>query len=292
MKYTLAQNAISSLSIAIENFKKFYYLEEEYNMSEIDEAKKICIVFLENAIELMLKTILVSSDPVSIYKEPNSRAIKSALSKVTGSLKLEDILISEGKFQTIKYTHTIEKYNDLFHKSKKVYQVLNSLGQKRNEITHFGIEESDDLGEFTIQILNTFDVIYNYLYPQLVALDDIDVYFKSDDWVVDTVHGQKFLFDDDFIYNNIVDFLDELMETSKKYACAVRALNPNSKIWEFKEIMEMLLKDKKYIEMQKENQIDIEFSVCNFDGNEYVIKITRDSKYLNSIFSCYSPFLM
>lgn len=191
MKYTLAQNSISSLSIAIYNFKKFYFHEEEYSMSKIDEAKKICIVFLENAIELMLKTILVSNDPVSIYKEPDSRAIKSALSKVKGSLKLQDILISEGKFQTIKYTDTIEKYNALFHKSEKVYQVLNSLGQKRNKITHFGINESDDFGELTIQIINTFDVIYNYLYPQLIDLNDIDVYFKSDDWVVDTVHGKK-----------------------------------------------------------------------------------------------------
>ena len=253
MKYTLAQNAISSLSIAIDNFKKFYYHEEEYKMSEIDEAKKICIVFLENAVELMLKTILISDDPVSIYKEPNSRAIKNALSKVTDSLKLEDILISEGKFQTIKYIETIEKYNNLFHKSKKVHQVLNSLGQKRNEITHFGIDESDDLGELTIQMLNTFDIIYNYLYPQLIDLDDIDIYFKSDDLVVDTVHGKKFLFDDDFVYNNIVDFLDELMESSKEYVCAVRAQNPSSKIGEFKEIK-------------------------------------QESEYLVSIFSCYSPF--
>lgn len=290
MKYTLAQNAISSLSIAIDNFKKFFYHEEEYKMSEIDEAKKICITFLENAVELMLKTILVFGDPVSIYKEPNSRAIKSALSKVTGSLKLEDILISEGKFQTIKYIETIEKYYNLFHKSKKVYQILDSLGQKRNEITHFGIDESDDLGELTIQMLNTFDVIYNYLYPQLIDLDAIDVYFKSDDWVVDTVHGKKFLFSDDFLYNNIVDFLDELMEISKEYACAMRAHNPNSKIWEFKEIMEMLLKDKKYIEMQKENQMDINFSVCNFDDNEYVLEINQGAEYLNSIISCYSPF--
>lgn len=290
MKYTLAQNALSSLSIAIDNFKKFFYHEEEYKMSEIDEAKKICIVFLENAVELMLKTILVSGDPVSIYKEPNSRAIKRSLSKVTGSLKLEAILISEGKFQTIKYIETIEKYNNLFHKSEKVYQILNSLGQKRNEITHFGIDESDDLGELTIQMLNTFDVIYNYFYPQLIDLDDIGVYFTSDDWVVDTVHGKKFLFNDDFLYNNIVDFLDELMEISKEYACVVRAKNPNSKIWEFKEIMEMLFKDKKYIEMQKENQKDINFSVCNFDGNEYVLEINQGSEYLNSIFSCYSPF--
>lgn len=172
----------------------------------------------------MLKTILVSEDPLSIYP-PNSRAVKSALSKVTKSLKPEDILISEEKFQTIKYIETVEKYNDLFHKLKKVYQVLNSLGQKRNRITHFGIDESDDLGELTIQILNTFDVIYNYLYPQLIDLDDISVYFKSDDLFVDTAH-----------------------------------------------------------------RIDINFSVCNFESNEYVLDINQGSECLNSIFSCYSPF--
>lgn len=60
--------------------------------------------------------------------------------------------------------------------------------------------------ELTIGIINVFDVIYNYLYPQLIGLDGIDIYFKSDDWIVDTVHGKKFLFDDKFIYNNIVYF--------------------------------------------------------------------------------------
>lgn len=193
MKYTLSQNAISSLSIAIDNFKKFYYNGKRYSPSEIDEAIKICIVFLENSIELMLKDILVSSDPLSIYEYPNSRAIKKALLKVTDSLKLEDILVSEGKFKTISYTDTINKYNELFHESQKVYQVLNSLGEKRNAITHFGIDEPDDLVELTIEIINVFDVIYNYLYPQLIELDDIDIYFKSDGFIVDTVHGKNIL---------------------------------------------------------------------------------------------------
>lgn len=52
MKYTLAQNAISSLSIAIDNFKKFYYHEEEYKMSEIDEAKKYVLFFLKTQLNL------------------------------------------------------------------------------------------------------------------------------------------------------------------------------------------------------------------------------------------------
>ena len=290
MKYTLAQNAIGSLSIAIDNFKKFYYSEEKYSQSEQNEAIKICIVFLENAIELMLKDILVSIDPMSIYKCPNSRSIKSALSKVTDSLKLEDVLISEGKFQTITYTDTIKKYNELFYKSQKVYQVLNSLGEKRNAIMHFGLDESDNLEELTIGIIDVFDVIYNYLYPQLINLDEIDIYFKSDDWIVDTVHGKKFLFDDHFIYNNILDFLDELLEDSKDDICAMRSLNIRSKIWEFRDVMKVFLNDKKYDEMKKDYQLDICFATCNFDENKYVFEITKDSECLNNIFSCYSPF--
>lgn len=62
MKYTLAQNAVSSLSIAIENFKKSYYLSDGYSQSKIGEAIKVCIIFLENSIELMLKDILASTD--------------------------------------------------------------------------------------------------------------------------------------------------------------------------------------------------------------------------------------
>ena len=67
MVYTLANNAISSLNIAIEYFKRLYYHNEKYSPSEVDESFKICITFLENALELLLKTILVEDDPLSIY---------------------------------------------------------------------------------------------------------------------------------------------------------------------------------------------------------------------------------
>ncbi len=81
MVYTLAGNAVSSLNIAIEYFKKLYYHDEKYLPSEVDEAFKICITFLENALELLLKTILAEDDPLSIYVHPESRAIQIALSK-------------------------------------------------------------------------------------------------------------------------------------------------------------------------------------------------------------------
>lgn len=290
MKYTLAQNAVSSLSIAIEYFKKFYYLSEKYSQSEIDEALKICIIFLENSIELMLKDILVSTDPLSIYDQPNSKVIQNALSKVTVTSKLEDILISEGNFNTIKYIKTVEEYNKKFHNSEKVFHVLKTLGERRNAITHFGIDGTNNLDELIISILNTFDIIYNYIYPQLIKLDDIGYYFTSDDMVVDTIHGIKPLFDNNYAYNNIVDFLDELMETSKEYACSLRASNIKSKIYEFTEIMNILIEDQKFYQMLERNNAIINFTTCDFENNNFYFEVIKDFEEWDNIGSCYSPY--
>lgn len=290
MKYTLTKNAISSLSIAIEYFKKFYYYYDKYSQSEIDEAIKISITFLENSIELMLKSILVSVEPLSIYLYPDSKVIKEALSKVTDSQKLEDILVSDGNFLTIGYKEVVDKYNKMYHNSSKVYHILNELGEKRNAITHFGIDEEKSFDELMISIINTLDVIYNYLYPQLIKLDDIGELVTSDDLIVDTVHEKKFLFDDEGIYNNIVDFLDEVMETSEEYVCSIRAANPKSKIFEFTEIIKSLIEEKKYIYMLKQHNMQIIFSTCNFKENKFYFDIIRENEELESIYSCYSPY--
>jgi hypothetical protein len=290
MKYTLAQNAASSLSIAIESFKKFYYLSDKYSQSELDEAFKICIIFLENSIELMLKDILASYNPLFIYDQPNSKVIQNALSKVTVSSKLEDILITEGNFKTIKYIDTVKKYNEKFHNSDKVFRVLNILGERRNAITHFGIDGTNNVDELIISILNAFDIIYNYLYPQLIELDDIGDYFTSDNLAVATIHGTKPLLDDNDIYNNIVDFLDELMETSKEYACSLRASNPKSKICEFTEIMNILIEDYKFNQILKRNNAIINFITCDFENNNFYFEVIKNAKKLDNIDSCYSPY--
>ena len=128
------------------------------------------------------------------YQFTNNRKakkIKQAYLQTDASHKLEDILISQGNFKTIKYNDTIEKYNNKYHQSEKVYNILKTLGETRNMITHFGIDNTDNWNEFVITILNTFDVIYNYLYPQLIELDEIGDYFTTDDIMVDTIHGKN-----------------------------------------------------------------------------------------------------
>jgi len=292
MKYTLAQNAISSLSIAIEKFKIVYYNNDKYAQSEIDEAIKICIVFLENSIELMLKKILASSDPLSIYADPNSRDIQNALSEVNDSCRLEDILISKNNFRTITYTQSVQKYNENYHNSDKLYCVLTDLGAKRNAITHFGLDGTEALDELIVCLINAFDIIYNYLYPQLIEFEDIGFYFTSDDLVVDTIHGKKLLFnfDDDQLYNNIIDFLDELMETSKDAVCALRASKLESKIYEFTGLLKELIKDSKYCLLLEQNHARIDFGSSNFEENYICFDVYKNSDIWDSIGSCYSPY--
>lgn len=290
MIYTLANNAISSLNIAIEYFKKANYHSEMYSDSEIDEAIKICITFLENALELLLKTILVEDDPLSIYVHPESQAIQNALKQVNDSIRLEDILISEGNFKTITYSEAIERYNKRFHNSDKVHCILKSLGEARNAITHFGIDRTNSKGELTIEILNAFDVIYNYLYPQLIEIDRIEHIFTSDDLFVETVHGIKPLFDEDFIYNNVVDFLDELMETAEGFTLACRLDDPNCNIYEFINLFKSAIEDKKYSALQQHNQVSIEFHTCDFSANDYYFDIIKAGEIFDSIHSCYSRF--
>ncbi|MBP1575717.1 MAG: hypothetical protein J6C34_08960 [Oscillospiraceae bacterium] len=178
MIYKLAQNGVSSLNLSIEYFKKLFYFSDRYNQYETDDNFKICITFLENAIELLLKTILVNDDPLSIYESPESKTIKKALLKVSSRQKLEDILISEGSFRTIKYFDTIKKYNEHYHKSDKIYNILSWLGEIRNAITHFGVS-IDDTNELIVSLIDVYDVIYNYLYlagPGIIfALEDGEI---------------------------------------------------------------------------------------------------------------------
>ena len=292
MVYTLAKNAISSLSIAIEYFKKIYYHAEEYSPSEIDEAFKICITFLENAIELLLKTILANANPESIYCKPKDPVIQDALrkSKLNTSVRPEDILISNGNLKTITYHKAVMIYTHQFHGSDKVFRILDDLGSIRNAITHFGINKSNLKNELIIGMINAFDVIYNYLYPQLIEIDSLENFFTSDGLIVDTIHGAKPLFDEDFIYNNILDFLDELMETSEAFALKCRLSNPTSKINEFTKTMKNVVEDQGFVESLEKNQTKIVFYTCNFSANDYHFDIIKGEELWDTVLSCYSPF--
>ncbi len=291
MRFTLPQNAISSLHIAIENFKDFYFEERSSGLSntERDEKIKISLIFLENSIELLLKSILVTIDETCIYKEPQSKRIKKAQSRVDANNSLTDILLQESNFHTIDYCDVVKKYIELTgEETQKVEKVLFQLSYVRNAITHFGIEIID-YDEIILTFFNTFDVIYNYLYNRLITLNHIGNYFTSDDIVVNTIHGNKFLVAEDGTYNNIIDFLDELLLDDNDYIFALRASNINTKISRFKNILLETITDKKFDRLLEAYGAKItlcESDIVNKD-------LSFDIEFLDksvSVISRYSPF--
>ena len=121
---------------------------------------------------------------------------------------------------------------------------MDNLGAYRNRFTHFGIEFSS-YDEILRIIINTFDIIYNYLYPQLTELDEIGDYFTSDYLIVDTLHGSKYLFDEDMIYNNVLDFLDELLSDGNHYLFDICYQNKDNEIDFFESFYAEAIDDKK-----------------------------------------------
>ena len=292
VKFTLSQNAISSLNIAIEHFKKFYYSDDSksLNESEMNEEIKIALVFLENSIELLLKVILVTIDETCIYKCPESKRIKKAQARVNDENTLADILLQDGSFRTIDYYEVVDKYIKLTGEtSKKVEIALKQLSYARNSITHFGIEIAS-YDEIVLLFFNTFDVIYNYLYDHLCSLNDIDDFFTSDDVIVKTIHGYKPLFSENFIYNNILDILDEILVDNNEYIFKLRANNEKTKILEFTNVFAETIKDKKFEDLLDKHNAKISLRENDILSNEYFFNIDINESISSEVLSRYSPF--
>lgn len=258
MRFTILENAINSLDIAIENFKLFYYGDEESLSSYLEKKyKKVSLVFLENAIELLLKSIIIekTQNNLSIFlytdKEPYKGIIDEAreLSEKTGG-KLEDCLLKNTNMRTITYTKSVSYYDEMFKANKKVSGVRKKLGYYRNAITHFGIDFSENPDELLCCFIETFDVIYNYLYPQLIELDEEASYYFEDcdeNYLVETPEGKKFLIGEDGEYNNFFDFCDELLgELSQVNLMESCRKNSNKNIEVYHNICKELINTSQY----------------------------------------------
>lgn len=292
MRFTLQQNAISSLHIAIENFKDFYESDRavHYKKTELDEKIKISLVFLENAIELMLKAVLVENDETSIYEKPNLKCIQDARELVDDKNTLADILLKKSNFKTINYYRVIKKFIELTNqKTEKVEKVLLKLSERRNAITHFGIEILD-YDEIVLTFINTFDVIFNYLIHSFDSIDEIGDYLTIGDLVVKTVHdGDKWFVSEDGTYPGICDYLDQLLIDHNNYIFALRANNPKTKILEFESLLAESIKDKKFYWLLKNNNSEISLKLSDIEDHElsFEIDMPNTTIEINSIYSMY-----
>jgi len=291
MKYTLQENAMSSFSLAIENFKKFYYNANMYSESELDEARKLCAIFLENSIELFLKALLVKHDEKSIYVHPESEIIREAQEKAhRSSESLEDILIEEGIFLTIKYSKTIEEYCSLYN-SDIVRSTFMRISEYRNKLTHFGIK-TDDNDEFTVACVNVFGVIYQNIFEKLLDLEKIADYLVDDGLIVKTIHGYKPIFNEDCIYNNIIDFLDELVDYVPVVGYENRITNSFFKIQDWIEFYDDMIQSNNFHKMIDYYGVTLTTRASLIIDNcmEFVVSYKDNNEEIDEIIQIYCPY--
>ncbi|GCF94253.1 hypothetical protein NRIC_21440 [Enterococcus florum] len=298
MKFTILENAVNSLDIAIENFQLFYYGEEDSLSAYSDSKhKKISLSFLENAIELLLKAIIIekTKDSLSIFlktdREPFKQIVDEAreLSEKNG-LKLEDCLIQNTSMKTITYTQSVRYYEGLFEVDEKVRGVLGKLGNYRNAITHLGIDFTDKPDELLCCFTETFDVIFNNLYPELLELDEEARYYFEDcdeDFMVRTPEGVDSLVGEDGYYNNFFDFTHELLtDLSQEIIMDLCSKNPDKRILKFFKTCEKIRSHTDYMEYFKENNLDIqkegdtEWLLCEYANS-------TETTYLAPVYSSY-----
>lgn len=289
MKYTLQENAMSSFHLAIENFKKFFYMSKSYKPSELDEARKLCAIFLENSIELFLKALLSKNDGTSIYIDPENGIIKKAKEEADKrNVGLEDILVEKGNFKTITYRKAIEIFNNLYP-SERTQNVFIEIGEYRNRLTHFGITTDDD-DEFTIACINVFIVIYQNLFEKLITLEKIGHYFIDDDIFVRTIHGWKMLLNENGGYNNIIDFLDELVEIAPSICLEYRLKNDDNNIQKWCSLLDKAIKSNRFQKMLDYYEASINWENSNLYGNDISFEISDASGVWDCINSSYSPY--
>lgn len=192
--------------------------------------------------------------------------------------------------KTITYTQSVRYYEELFEVNEKVRGVLEKLGNYRNAITHLGIDFTEKPDELLCCFTETFDVIFNNLYPELLELDEEASYYFEDcdeDFMVRTPEGVDSLVGEEGYYNNCFDFTHELLtDLSQKIIMNLCSKNSDKRILKFFKTCEKIRSHTDYMEYFKENNLDIqkegntEWLLCEYENG-------TETTYLAPVYSSY-----
>ena len=259
MKYKIEENAIDSLKFAMHYFDQFF---ETNNTSVM----KHVIMYLENAVELLLKCILISDDPLSIYESKCIPTAKEAEKEVTENLTLAEILIRGYNIKTIGYESAIKKFCNSHHGNEKAKSVLSKLGEYRNAIMHFGIDTDEKIDDLICCIFSVFDVISNDMYEYLVAVDDY------------------------FTYSDFLDEIEPKLEGSIEYISSLCISNSEKKIRSFIDMFKRAISSIEFKNAIHACGISVEYHELDYNLNSYWIEFSQDGEFLMEWMSKYSWF--
>ncbi|HBF4443203.1 TPA: hypothetical protein KON86_002833 [Clostridioides difficile] len=265
MKLKMIDNAIDSLKLVM---RYFHYYNKYEICNKNNTYLKLIIIFLHNAIELLLKSILINENELLIYEDLSQNKLHEGIrirKSHNNTLSLDEILIKKEGIKTITYTNLITTYCNIFDADKKTQIVLSDLGKLRNSVTHFGIDKSDDFDDMLITIYESINIILNVLYDELEEIDDY------------------------FGYNDVRDILEPLVEGWEDFIMHSYINTYGDKFTKTANLLAEIIFSPKFEEFLETNNITFEVDKNKLLNHDISIKFKHNDSELN-IKNTYSPF--
>lgn len=265
----MIENAIDSLQITIDFFDKW----TRCSIDRGDRYLKLSIVFLHNSMELLLKALLIKKDDTIIYTQISEMELDKARKECKRKkITLDECLIKNYGIKTISYGSAVKLYAEYYKCDDKVVNVLNSLGDYRNAITHFGIDSTQEVDKLYNIVYESFAIVIYEFWDELVEIDE---YFE---------------------YNDVIDMFEAWYEVGENFQLAVCVENCKRKINVFTNILKAVIYSGKFRNYVETYNIKVEVGTKDFDTNrifldfeilqEYVSVATFYSPYFNYTFFC------
>lgn len=263
MKIKLLENAVDSLLISIDFF---YAWCEEDN----DRYLKLTISSFHNAFELLIKNILINENELLIYESLSDKEILEGI-KIKRQLRdtttLDEILIKNMKVKTVSYSSLIKMYCSIFDCNEKTKKVLERLGDLRNAISHFGIDKSESSHEVISVIYESMKLILNHMYPQLLEIHEL------------------------FNYNDILDQLEDLLESVKEYQKELCLKTSSTKMLKFAEMFKEAINDDSFKMFLIKNKLAMVTETFDIDSFSFSIEFHNDiGQYIMRLCEHYIAF--
>lgn len=262
MKYSLEKNAIDSLKQAMRYFDIYAKVGEEALLKHV-------VLYLENAIELILKCIIWKRDKYAIFSTKSKKQVLHIEKQLLCKDELLEVLIKDQNIKTINYTQCVEIFSSLYSNNEKAIIVFQRLGKYRNAIMHFGIDVYDKKDELISCVYNAFEVLANDLYSILPKVSEF------------------------FEYNDFLDTVEPILEGSIEYIAALCISNPDRKIRTFIDFFRSALTSHSFHESLSEHCLHMDANCLDFDFNDFSIEFYRnnaDEEYVMGWYSQYSSF--
>ncbi|MBU3107570.1 hypothetical protein [Clostridium gasigenes] len=148
MEIHVTDNAMNSLEVGLEFYNKFLDNLDNIDISVSHFGNlKFTVIGIHNAIELLTKSILLDINELIVFKVDidNDPALCYMLNKQFGKNRRKahiayNAVFSTNDYKTIEYSKTISLIKNIFNNeiSNEDYNVLVSLGNYRNTLTHLG----------------------------------------------------------------------------------------------------------------------------------------------------------